>query len=54
MLLQEVGFDIVSMWNQMGWLTKGVLLLMPVVGLLLVVVVIRSVLTGSRRNTTRP
>lgn len=28
MLLQEVGFDIVSMWNQMGWLARGVVIVL--------------------------
>ena len=27
MRLQEVGFDIVSIWNQMGYLAKGALIL---------------------------
>ena len=26
MLLQEVGFDLVSMWNQMGWLARAVVI----------------------------
>jgi biopolymer transport protein ExbB/biopolymer transport protein TolQ len=28
MLLQEVGFDIVSMWNQMGWVARGVVIIL--------------------------
>ena len=28
-LLQEVGFDIVSIWSHMGYLAKGVLVLAP-------------------------
>ena len=42
MLLQEVGFDIVSMWHQMGWLAKGVLFLVPVLALMTVVLVLRA------------
>ena len=28
LLQQEIGFDIVSMWNQMGWGARAVLLVM--------------------------
>ena len=28
MLLQEVGFDIVSMWNQMGWMARAVVIIL--------------------------
>ena len=34
--LQEVGFDIVSMWNQMGFLARGTLLLLALVPVALV------------------
>lgn len=27
MLVQEVGFDVVSMWGQMGYLARGLLIL---------------------------
>jgi hypothetical protein len=39
-MLQEVGFDIVSMWGQMGWLAKGVLVLTALIGLGLIAVLI--------------
>ena len=35
-ILQEVGFDIVSMWNQMGYLAKGTLLLLALLPVFLV------------------
>jgi biopolymer transport protein ExbB/biopolymer transport protein TolQ len=28
MLLQEVGFDVVSMWNQMGWMARAVVIIL--------------------------
>ena len=28
MLLQEVGFDLVSMWKQMGWLARAVVIIL--------------------------
>jgi hypothetical protein len=31
MLFQEVGFDIVSIWNQVSWLAKAAVVLMAVV-----------------------
>lgn len=39
-LLQEVGFDVVSMWGQMGWLAKLVLVLIAVLGFGLIVALI--------------
>jgi hypothetical protein len=44
MLLQEVGFDIVSMWGQMGFLAKGVVILIVLAGLFLLVCVISRLL----------
>lgn len=35
MPLQEVGFDIVSMWSQMGFLAKGILVLLALAPLFL-------------------
>ena len=28
MLLQEVGFDVISMWKQMGWLARAVVIIL--------------------------
>ena len=35
-ILQEVGFDIVSMWNQMGYLAKGTLILLALAPVFLI------------------
>jgi biopolymer transport protein ExbB/biopolymer transport protein TolQ len=30
LLLQEVGFDVVSMWNQMGWMARAVVIILGI------------------------
>jgi len=30
LLLQEVGFDLISMWKQMGWLARAVVIILGV------------------------
>jgi hypothetical protein len=44
MLLQEVGFDIVPMWGQMGFVAKGVVILIALAGLFLLVFLISRLL----------
>jgi hypothetical protein len=51
MLIQEVGFDIVSVWGQTGWLFKAVLVLLAA---LIVYVLTRALSSGSRRRSSRP
>jgi len=41
MLLQEVGFDIASIWNLIGWLVKAAIVLTAVVIVYLLFVVFR-------------
>jgi hypothetical protein len=45
MFLQEVGFDVVSMWSQMGYLAKGVII---VLGLLVVFAIGKAILKLAR------
>jgi hypothetical protein len=49
-LAQEVGFDIVSAWHGMGWLSRGVLFLIPLLALLAAIVVIRVLLSKATRD----
>jgi hypothetical protein len=44
MFLQEVGFDVVSLWNQMGYGAKGLALLLALVAASIVVFVILKLL----------
>jgi hypothetical protein len=44
MLLQEVGFDVVSMWNQFGYLAKSavIFLVLAVAGIILLIIARRA------------
>ena len=48
--LQEVGFDIVSMWNQMGYMAKGALLFLAFVPVFLIGLFIWWIAKPSERS----
>ena len=50
--LQEVGFDIVSMWNQMGYLVRGTLLLLALVPVVLVGLFVWWLAKPSKRSSS--
>ena len=50
MLFQEVGFDIVSIWNLIPWLVKAAIFLLAVG----IVYVLTRVLSSASRRASRP
>jgi hypothetical protein len=44
MLVQEVGFDVVSMWAQMGYLARGLLILIALSVVLLAAALVSKLL----------
>jgi biopolymer transport protein ExbB/biopolymer transport protein TolQ len=54
MLLQEVGFDVVSMWKQMGWLARAVVIILGVMSAWSIGVMIdRALSFSSARKQSR-